>query len=198
MRPPLLPLLALVACSKAPVEVATTTTTTTPPSTTTTTTTPPPKADLALLWNDPPMFLRSKPKTPARAAEYVIPRVGKDPEDAECVVMTFGPHQGGTVDENVKRWVDQFHPALPTPRRMNIDINGMHTTFLEVTGTFAGNMMPGRQSVATPTEKPGWRLIGAIVEAPAGLWFFKLTGPEQTVRAAAHQFEDMIHSVRPR
>jgi hypothetical protein len=144
------------------------------------------------------MFLRGTPKTPARAAEYVIPRVGKDPEDAECVVTTFGPRQGGTVDENVKRWIDQFHPALPTPRRMNIDLNGMHATFLEVTGTYAGNMMPNRRNVVTPTEKAGWRLIGAIIEAPSGLWFFKLVGPEQTVRAAAHQFEDMVRSVRPR
>jgi hypothetical protein len=144
------------------------------------------------------MFQRSTPKSPARVAEYLIPRVDHDPEDAECVVMTFGPRRGGTVDENVKRWIDQFHPALPTPRRMNIDVNGMHATFVEVTGTYAGNIMPDRQNLATPTNKPNWRLIGAILEAPSGLWFFKLTGPDLTVRAGARQFEDMVRSARPR
>jgi hypothetical protein len=158
----------------------------------------PAKRELALLWDDPPRFVRSTPKSPARAAEYLVPREGSDPEDAECVVMTFGPHQGGAVDDNVKRWVDQFHPALPTPRRTMIDINGMHVTFVEVAGTYAGNMMPSRQGLATPTDKPNWRLLGAIVEAPSGLWFFKLTGPDLTVRAGAQQFEDMVRSARPR
>jgi hypothetical protein len=204
-------LLASPACSRSPAEPATTTSTPPPassvaaPSSATTApgAAPAPIATAAprefpLLWNDPPHFARATPRSPARAAEYVVPRAGADPEDAECVVMTFGPHQGGTVDENVKRWMDQFHPALPTPRRMTVDVNGMHITFVEVTGTFAGNMMPNRQNIVAPTNKPGWRLIGAIVEAPSGLWFFKMTGPDLTVRAGAREFEDMVRSARPR
>ena len=154
--------------------------------------------ELPLLWNDAPGFRRVPPKTPARAAEYVVPRQGSDPEDAECVVMSFGPTQGGTVDENVKRWVGQFHPALPTPRRAQIELNGMKATFVEVTGTFAGNMMPNRQGFSAPADKPGWRLLGAILETPSGLWFFKLTGPDLTVRAGAQAFETMVRSARPR
>lgn len=157
-----------------------------------------PRPDLALLWDEPRNFVRMAPKSPARAAEYGVPRIGSDPEDAECVVMTFGPHQGGTVDDNVKRWIDQFRPALPTPRRMTMDVNGLHVTFVEVTGTFAGNMMPNAQNFVMPKNKPGWRLIGAIVEAPSGLWFFKMTGPDLTVRSGAQPFEDMVRSVRPR
>jgi hypothetical protein len=198
----LLPLLVLAACSRAPAEPATTSASTASIATgapsVTASAAPPAKPDVPLLWNDPPNFLRGTPKTPARAAEYVVPRAGSDSEDAECVVMTFGPHQGGTVDDNAKRWMDQFHPALPTPRRMTVDVNGMHTTFVEIAGTFAGNMMPNRQNFAMPTSKPGWRLLGAIVEAPSGLWFFKLTGPDLTVRAGARQFEDMVRSARPR
>lgn len=202
----LLPLLALPACSRTPAEPApgtagSTSAATAMPTampTSASTATPPPKRDLALLWNDPPTFLRAAPKSPARAAEYVVPRAGSDPEDAECVVMTFGPNQGGSVDDNVTRWVGQFQPAVPNPRRTMVDVNGMHATFVEVAGTFSGNMMPGRQGVATPTSKPGWRLVGAILEAPSGLWFFKLTGPDLTVRAGAQRFEDMVRSARPR
>ena len=150
-----------------------------------------------LLWNDPPNFVRVAPKSPARAAEYKIARVSADPEDAECVVMTFGPRQGGTVDDNVKRWLDQFNPVVPTPRRATLEVNGMHATFVEVTGTFAGNMMPNGQGQVMPASKPGWRMLGAIVESPSGLWFFKLTGPDLTVRTAAQGFEDMVRSARP-
>ncbi|HZU83127.1 MAG TPA: hypothetical protein VE987_09435 [Polyangiaceae bacterium] len=222
MRHPVLLLVAATAaCSRAPAEPLSSTSTSSsssssssPPSTAgaggaspgATTAAPagpadggaPARRELSLLWNDPPTFVPVPPKTPARAAEYAVPRAGSDPEDAECVVMTFGPTQGGTVDENVKRWVDQFHPALPTPRRTRVDVNGMHATFVEVTGTYAGNMMPGRQGLAMPTNKPGWRLLGAILESPTGLWFFKLTGPDLTVRVGARAFEDMVRSARPR
>jgi hypothetical protein len=158
----------------------------------------PPRSLLPLLWDDPRDFVRTEPKSPARMAEYVVPHAGSDAEDAEVTVMTFGPRQGGTVDDNVKRWMDQFQPALPTPRRMTRDINGMQVTFVEVAGTFAGNMMPNRQNVLAPQAKTGWRLIGAIVESPSGLWFFKMTGPDLTVRGGAREFEDMVRSVRPR
>jgi len=202
--------LGAMGCSRSPSEPATTTSaqsatptqSVAPASSDAPPPRPPPivtpRANLPLLWNDPPHFVRAPPKSPARVAEYVVPRAGSDGEDAECVVMTFGPRQGGTVEENVKRWIDQFHPALPTPRRMTTDINGMHVTFVEVAGTFAGNMMPNGQNFVMPTSKPAWRLIGAIVESPSGLWFFKMTGPDLTVRSGAREFEDMVRSTRPR
>ncbi len=202
----LLPLLALAACSRAPTEPVSTST----PSASASPAAPPAVAPTAagtafveprefpLLWDDPPKFVRTRPKSPARAAEYVISKVGADPEDAECVVMTFGARQGGSVEDNAKRWFDQFQPALPKPRRTSLDINGMHATLVEVAGTFAGNMMPNAQGQVTPTSKPGWRLIGAILESPSGLWFFKMTGPDLTVRSAAQGFEDMVRSARPR
>jgi hypothetical protein len=199
-----IPFSAFAACSRAPAEPATTKDPAGSVSSEATSAgprpsaTPPPKRELALLWDDAPTLTRTTPKSPARAAEYVVPRVGTDPEDGECVVMTFGPHQGGSVDDNVKRWVDQFHPALPTPRRTSVEVNGMRMTFVEVAGTYAGNMMPNAQGVTSPTDKPGWRLLGAVVEAPSGLWFFKLTGPDVTVRSGARQFEDMVRSARPR
>lgn len=157
-----------------------------------------PTVELPLLWNDPPTFVRVTPTSPMHAAQYVVPHADKDMEDAECVVMTLGRRHGGTVDENVKRWIDQFHPAMTTPRRMNDDINGMHVTFVEVAGTFTGNAMPSRRTLSTPAGKPAWRLIGAIVQSPSGLWFFKMIGPDLTVRIASRPFEDMVRSARPR
>jgi hypothetical protein len=193
-------LVAIAACSRTPAEPGTATTATTAAGSAApaiSTASPTPKPDLALLWSDPPTWQRVIPKSRARAAEYVIARYGPDPEDAECVVTTFGAHQGGTVDDNINRWVDQFQPVVPTPRRTSIDVQGMHATFLEATGTFVGNMMPNRPD-PTPANKPGWRLLGAILEAPSGLWFFKLIGPDLTVRMAARPFEDMVRSARPK
>ncbi len=201
-RQALLAFVALTACSRAPTEPggAATATPSAASSIASRSAAPAPTTnrDSSLLWNDPPGFVRSTPKSPARAAEYVVPRVGSDTEDAECVVMTFGPHGGGNVEDNAKRWLDQFQPADPKPRRTTVDSNGMRATFVEVSGTFSGNMMPNAQGMAKPTPKPGWRLIGAILEAPSGLWFFKMTGPDRTVRSGARPFEDMVRSARPK
>ena len=44
-------------------------------------------------------------------------------------------------------------------------------------------------------KKPGWRLIGAIVEAPEGLVFFKCVGPAATMQKAEKEFEKLLASL---
>jgi hypothetical protein len=46
------------------------------------------------------------------------------------------------------------------------------------------------------SRKPGYRIAGAIVEAPQGSVFFKLTGPAATVQAAKPAFDKMLQSVK--
>jgi hypothetical protein len=44
-------------------------------------------------------------------------------------------------------------------------------------------------------KKPGYKLYGAIVEAPEGTVFFKMTGPGKSVEAAEAEFDAMIGSL---
>jgi hypothetical protein len=44
-------------------------------------------------------------------------------------------------------------------------------------------------------KKPDYRLLAAIVEAPGGLIFFKLTGPAATVGAAQADFDGLLASL---
>lgn len=128
-----------------------------------------------------------------RVAEYLVPRAAGDSSDAECTVITFGPSQGGSVSDNVDRWVRQFNPLSGAPTRATRQVGGMNVTRVEVAGSYHPMSMPGGPSgVAT---EPGARLVGAIVEAPSGLWFFKLTGPDATVRAAAPELDALVGSV---
>jgi hypothetical protein len=129
-----------------------------------------------------------------RAAEYLVPRAAGDPEDAECIVITFGPGQGGGLDENVDRWVAQFS-GTTKPERTKQEIHGLPVTRVEVAGTYTPMRMPGMP--AAPASRAGWRLIGAIVEAPSGLWFFKLTGPDATVKAAGQELDAMLATASP-
>ena len=114
-----------------------------------------------------------------RAATYTV-------DDAECIVNYFGPGQGGPVDANVKRWISQLQGGEATAKTAKRTIKGLNVTTVDVSGTYSS--MGG-------TAKPGYRLLGAIVEAPQGSVFFKLAGPTKTVAANQAKFDAMLNSI---
>ena len=42
---------------------------------------------------------------------------------------------------------------------------------------------------------PGYQMLGAIIDGPQGMVFFKLTGPQAAVTAAAKDFDAMLASL---
>jgi hypothetical protein len=148
----------------------------------------------ALTWSDPPAWQKEPPANGMRVAQYKIPRTGADAEDGQCIVTTFGAGEGGSVDQNVDRWVRQFDPSGTGPiDKSTRAVLGMNVTIVKVSGSFKGMAMPGAPAVAA---KANQRLVGAIVDAPSGLWFFKATGPEATIKAAEPAFDAMIASLK--
>jgi hypothetical protein len=132
-----------------------------------------------------------------RIATYRIHAIAGDPEDAECAVYFFGPGQGGTVEANLDRWAHQFtapegQPLAPPAKMETRVIAGLKVSTLTASGTYlgAGGMMSQEQ-----VKKPNFRMRGAVVEAPEGLVFFKLTGPLNTVAAAENDFNSLLGSV---
>ena len=47
-----------------------------------------------------------------------------------------------------------------------------------------------------PSRKPGYRLLGAIVETGSGEVFFKITGPDKTIAAAQSDFQTLLKSIK--
>ena len=137
------------------------------------------------------------PEHQMRVATYRIHAIAGDPEDAECAVYFFGPGQGGTVEANLDRWAHQFTgpdgqaPAAP-PKIEKRVIAGLQVSTLTASGTYlgAGGMMSQEQ-----VKKPNFRMRAAIIEAPQGLVFFKLTGPLNTVAAAEGDFSSLLASM---
>jgi hypothetical protein len=128
-----------------------------------------------------------------RLATYRVPKADGDREDGEVSVFHFGPGKGGDVRANLERWEKQFSDVAKANVRQNEKtINGFAVHLLEIDkGTFASGM-PGGPSKPTP----GYGLLGAIVETPAGNYFFKLTGPEKTVKSAQRMFFTMLESIK--
>jgi hypothetical protein len=142
-----------------------------------------------LKWTAPPAW-KAQPERPMRAATYTVPKAAGDTEDGECAIFYFGPGQGGGVDANIKRWTGQFE--APVAKTSKTTVNGLPVTRLDLTGTYkpaAGPMMQASGS------KPGYRLLGAIVEGPEGAIFIKFTAPAKTAAAQQMSFEKLLKSV---
>ena len=157
----------------------------------------PPNQAAGIAWTLPPAW-EVEAARQMRIATYRLHAIAGDPEDAECAVYFFGAGQGGTVDANIERWVHQFTapdgqspaPSAITDKR---DIAGLKVSTLTVSGTYlaGAGMMPQQQEV----KKPKFRMRAAIIEAPQGLVFFKLTGPLNTVAAADKDFNSLLDSL---
>ncbi|MEW5702886.1 MAG: hypothetical protein AB1792_11750 [Candidatus Zixiibacteriota bacterium] len=148
-----------------------------------------------IAWTVPESWVVSGPR-PMRVATY---QIGEGAVSAECAVFYFGLGQGGDVQANIDRWIGQFVQPDGSASQAHAQVGaqsvaGLKVTTVGLTGTYAGGMggpMSGQQ-----VEHPGWRLVGAIVEAPQGPVFFKLTGPDATVTAARADFDRMMASVK--
>ena len=135
------------------------------------------------------------PEHQMRIATYRIHAIAGDPEDAECAVYFFGTGQGGSVEANLDRWKGQFTgPNGQSPVLAKIEkqvIAGLKVSTLTVSGTYGG---AGGMMGQAPSAKPNSRMRAAIIEAPEGLVFFKLTGPLNTVAAAENDFNALLGS----
>jgi hypothetical protein len=131
-----------------------------------------------------------------RKASYEVPHASGDAEDGELAVFYFGPGQGGGIDANVDRWVKQFSGVSPGEvKRADRQANGLRQHTVDIQhGTFDAGQMAMSASAAGP--KKDYALAGAIVEAPSGAYFFKMTGPARTVAAAHAAFLALLDSVR--
>ncbi len=137
-----------------------------------------------LRWETPESWTAAKPASRMRLAEYVVPGEG---EPATITVFYFGPQGGGGVEANVKRWVGQFEGG--EPKRETTTVNGMKVHTVDVSGTYSAGMAGGNQP-----PKEGQRMLGAIVESPAGLFFFKMVGPEAVVAANEKGWNTFVQS----
>ena len=125
-----------------------------------------------------------------RVAQYRVPGPAGD---AECVVFYFGPGQGGDPMANARRWANQFTQPDGRPSEELMEVARLESASIplhvvQVTGTYSGGM-------SGIEEQSDSMLLGGIAEAAEAPWFFKFTGPEETVRAEQDAFMSMMESV---
>ncbi len=136
----------------------------------------------------PPGWIAETPKSGMRLAQALIPGAAGE---GQLTVFYFGPGGGGGIESNIQRWVGQMErdPAS-APLRDTFEVNGFRITWVDVAGT----LKPSTMGTGPTTPQPGSRLLAGIVEGDQGPWFFKATGPAETLQAQRDAFLSMLRS----
>lgn len=100
-------------------------------------------------------------------------------------MITFSS-AGGDVQSSIARWAGQVQDASGQPSAPAVQtrsVQGLTVHIAEMTGTYSG---------MNEAPRSGWTLRGAIIGAPSGLLFIKMTGPAEPMAAAAAGYGGMI------
>ncbi len=141
-----------------------------------------------------------KSETPAnkmRFAQFVLPKVGDDKNDAELVIFKG---LGGSADQNIERWKKTFVPAEgkkidDVAKVTKVKVGKGAGQYLDVTGTYLFNPQPfNPQSKAVPREN--YRMLAIHFEGPENVYHIRLTGPAKTVEHYKKGFDDWFNGLK--
>ncbi len=122
--------------------------------------------------------------SPMRKATW---RSSPEPDATEIAFFTFGKDQGGTVNENIQRWLGQFSESATKGESAQVILNSRTIHFVRSSGTFSSGMPGG-----STTPLPDYALCGAIIETSEGNIFVKMTGPQATVSKLEKTFTELV------
>lgn len=128
-------------------------------------------------------------------AEFAIPGEAEDAPKGRATVMGA---MGG-VEANINRWIGQLTQpdgadSADVAKIEQSEVNGCPVHVVDISGTYMDGM--GGPN-APQVERPGYRLLGAIIETPEqGDYFVKFYGPEPLVAAHVDGFKAMIAGLK--
>jgi hypothetical protein len=133
----------------------------------------------SLKFTVPAGWIEEERTSSMRVAQYRLPKVAGDTEDASVVLYYFGQGQGGSAAANIERWIGQMKQTEGgSAKEEHLEVNGLKVSTVDVAGTYVAETAPGSGAFS---NKPSYRLRAAVVETPKGSYYVKLVGPEKTV-----------------
>ena len=131
----------------------------------------------------PKAWKQEKPSNSFRVAQFKIDAAEGDKDGAELVITQFGSGGGG-VDDNIKRWINQFEAKDRKVKVTKGKCAQGEYIVADVSGTYLKPDGPPMAGKTKPT--PGSRVLNIMLMVEdKGSYFLKLAGPEKTVAKAA-------------
>jgi hypothetical protein len=141
----------------------------------------------------PAAWKEREPASTMRFMQFQLPKVQGDKDDAELIIFKG---IGGSVQDNVKRWKEQFQP----PKGKTIDevskvtefkVGNSMLTYLDVQGTYKFKSPP-LDPKAKEELKTDYRMLAVHFEGPKNVYHIKLTGPAKTVEHYQKGFDEWL------
>jgi hypothetical protein len=121
-------------------------------------------------------------------AEYELHPAEGDDASGRLTVSTAG----GSIEDNIQRWRDQFGGEPESAKQEDREVGGVKVTVVD----FSGEYKDQRGPFAPATQKPGYRMLAAIIPAGGEMYFVKAVGPAATMTRHADAFHTFIGSLQ--
>jgi hypothetical protein len=137
-----------------------------------------------------------------RVAQYALPKASGDTAQTLLIVFHFGKGGGGTVEDNVKRWMGMMRQpegtdVMKVTKRQLIEREGLRITTVDIPGTYLERPFPMSDEFK---ERPNYRMLAAIVDTTKeegdGPYYLRIVGPAKTVEAAKPGWDALIASLK--
>ena len=155
-------------------------------------------AAATLKFDAPAGWVSKTPSSTMRVADFTLPKVAGDAEDATTTIYFFGAQQGGSVQANIDRWMSQMEQpdgkaSKDQAKTSTITSNALKISIVDVAGTYVAETAPGS---GVKLNKPGFRQLAAVVETAGGNYYVKLTGPAKTVTKWEASYMGLLKSLK--
>lgn len=133
----------------------------------------------------PDEWVRRKPTSMFLLTEFTLPKADSDTADGRLTVSSAM----GSIEDNINRWRGQFGGKPEKENQETIKVGDTEIIWVDFSGSFADGF-------ASPTAKPGYRMVAAVIPVAGQQFFIKGTGPEKTVAAHADRIRAFVQSVQ--
>lgn len=143
----------------------------------------------AIRLKGPDGWTRKQPRNEFVSAEFALPKAEGDDQDGRLTISTAR----GSVEDNVKRWRDQQFGGKPEKDSQQVlELAGTKVTVVDFTGTYADQPGP----FAPAVERPGYRMLVAIIPLGEQSLFIKAYGPKKTMADHEDAFHAFLQSLK--
>ena len=141
----------------------------------------------------PAEWKEEKPSNKMRMAQFRLPKVEKDAEDAELALFTF-PGGSGTIEQNLDRQVNKFVEDGRKETKDKIKVGSIEATYQDVTGTYKKKKTPMDKDF---TPKENFRQLYVVFETKdEKQYYMTLVGPKDTVEKHKKDFEEWLKNFK--
>ena len=129
-----------------------------------------------------------------RRAQLKVEPIEGDDYPAELVVFAF-PGGAGSVEANLKRWQKLFKDEDGNPPK--IESKKVKGKNVEVTrAETSGHYHPAPFGGTKEPDRPGARLLGAIVTGEKSSYYIRMVGPDKTMKKLTADFDEMLKTIK--